>query len=166
MSRDGKPLSEQEALMWWIVEPPTWNDFTWIRDNWKGKLVIKGIVTADDARRAADVGADAIVVSNHGGRQLDQTPSSLSALKSIAPAVGHDLEVMVDGGIRRGSDVAVALCRGASAVWLGRSWVYGLSAGGYAGTHKVLELIRNDFIRTMQLLGVTSIDELGPDLLT
>lgn len=165
MTRDGRALREDEALMYWIVEPPTWKDLAWMRDQWKGSLVVKGLLTADDARRAVDCGADGIIVSNHGGRQLDQTATSLAALREIAPAVGSSVDVMMDGGIRRGSDVAVALCTGARGVLLGRAWVYGLAAGGEQGVQRVLEIIRNDFVRTMQLLGVRHIDELGPDLL-
>jgi len=165
MTRDGRLLREDEALMYWIVEPPTWNDLAWMREQWKGSLVVKGLLTADDARRAVDGGADGIIVSNHGGRQLDQTSTSLAALREIAPAVGNSVEIMMDGGIRRGSDVAVALCAGARGVLLGRSWVYGLAAGGEQGVQRVLEIIRNDFIRTMQLLGVRHVDELGPEFL-
>jgi L-lactate dehydrogenase (cytochrome) len=165
MTRDGRVLREDEALMYWIVEPPTWNDLAWMREQWKGSLVVKGVLTADDARRAVDCGVDGVIVSNHGGRQLDQTSTSIAALREIAPAVGNDVEVMMDGGIRRGSDVAVALCAGARGVLLGRSWVYGLAAGGEQGVQKVLEIVRNDFIRTMQLLGVRHVDDLGPDLL-
>jgi len=165
MTRDGRTLREDEALMYWIVEPPTWSDLAWMREQWKGSLVVKGLLTSDDARRAVDAGADGIIVSNHGGRQLDQTSTSLAALREIAPAVGDHVEVMMDGGIRRGSDVAVALCAGARGVLVGRSWVYGLAAGGEQGVQRVLEIIRNDLVRTMQLLGVRHIDELGPDLL-
>lgn len=165
MTRDGRPLREDEALMYWIVEPPTWSDLQWMREQWHGTLVVKGLVTADDARRALDAGVDGIIVSNHGGRQLDQTPSSLRALRDIAPVASPHVDVLVDGGIRRGSDVIVALCLGARAALLGRAWVYGLAAGGENGVTKVLEIIRNDMIRTMQLLGVRSIDELGPELL-
>ena len=165
MTRDGRTLREEEALMYWIVEPPTWNDLRWMREQWNGKLVVKGLVSADDARRALDAGVDGIIVSNHGGRQLDQTPSSLRALRDIAPIASPHVEVLVDGGIRRGSDVVIALCLGARAALLGRAWVYGLAAGGESGVTRVLEIIRNDIIRTMQLLGVRSVDELGPDLL-
>ena len=165
MTRDGRILREEEALMYWIVEPPTWNDLRWMREQWNGKLVVKGLVSADDARRALDAGVDGIIVSNHGGRQLDQTPSSLRALRDIAPIASPHVEVLVDGGIRRGSDVVIALCLGARAALLGRAWVYGLAAGGESGVTRVLEIIRNDIIRTMQLLGVRSVDELGPDLL-
>ena len=165
MTRDGRILREEEALMYWIVEPPTWNDLRWMREQWKGNLVVKGLVSADDARRALDAGVDGIIVSNHGGRQLDQTPSSLRALRDIAPIASPHVDVLVDGGIRRGSDVVIALCLGARAALLGRAWVYGLAAGGESGVTRVLEIIRNDIIRTMQLLGVRSVDELGPDLL-
>src|SRR5262249_38527370 len=106
----------------------TWADFGWIRAAWRGPIVVKGIHTGDDARRAADVGADAVVVSNHGGRQLDGVPASISALPEVVAAVGNRLEVLVDGGVRRGSDVVKAMCLGARAVLVGRAYAWGLGA--------------------------------------
>lgn len=163
LTRAGAPLSEDESLMHWIFEPPTWSDIDWIRANWTGHLVVKGILTGDDARRALDHGADAVIVSNHGGRQLDQSASTLTALTEVVAAVGEATTVMVDGGIRRGSDVAVALCLGARAVLLGRAWALGLAAAGEAGVAKVLDLVRVDLSRTMALLGARTLDELTSD---
>lgn len=159
LTRDGKTISEDEALLHWIVEPLTWADIDWIRASWPGTLVIKGIVTADDARRCLDHGADGVVVSNHGGRQLDQVAASMDSLVEIVAAVGTQTTVLVDGGIRRGSDVAVALSLGAKAVLLGRAWVYGLSAAGERGVTRVLDIVRSDLVRTMQLTGVRRIEE-------
>jgi isopentenyl diphosphate isomerase/L-lactate dehydrogenase-like FMN-dependent dehydrogenase len=164
LEREGKAITENEALMYWIFEPPTWTDVTWIRAAWPGKLVVKGVTTADDARRALDHGADGIVVSNHGGRQLDQVPASLESLIEIVDAVGEETTVLMDGGIRRGSDVAVALCCGARAVLIGRAWVYGLSAAGQNGVTRVLDILRSDFVRTMGLLGARSLADLNRDL--
>jgi isopentenyl diphosphate isomerase/L-lactate dehydrogenase-like FMN-dependent dehydrogenase len=164
LERDGKNITENESLMYWIFEPPTWTDVTWIRAAWPGRLVVKGVTTADDARRALDHGADGLVVSNHGGRQLDQVPSSIESLIEIVDAVGAQTTVLMDGGIRRGSDVAAALCCGAKAVLLGRAWVYGLSAAGESGVTRVLDILRSDFIRTMQLLGARSLADLTREL--
>ncbi len=160
LTRDDRAISEDESLLYWIVEPPTWSDIDWIRERWNGNLVVKGVVTGDDARKALDHGADGIIVSNHGGRQLDQVANSLDALVDVVEAVGARTTVMVDGGIRRGSDVAAALCLGAQAVLLGRAWVYGLSAAGELGVTRILDIVKADLIRTMQLLGVTSVQEL------
>ena len=157
LTREGEPISEDSSLLHWIVEPPTWSDIDWIRKSWKGRLLIKGVVSAVDAQRSFEHGADGVIVSNHGGRQLDQTASSMSALVQVVTAVGPDAMVLVDGGIRRGSDVAIALSLGAKAVLLGRAWVYGLSAAGEAGVTRVLDIVKSDLIRTMQLLGVTSV---------
>ena len=164
LTRGGVPLREDESLMHWIFEPPTWTDVDWIRAAWPGTLVVKGVLSGDDARRAIDHGADGVIVSNHGGRQLDPCASTLEALTEVVEAVGDRTTVLADGGIRRGSDVAVALCLGARAVLLGRAWAYGLSAAGQPGVTKVLDLIRTDLSRTMQLLGVRTVAELTPDL--
>jgi len=160
LTRDGKPISEDESLLHWIVEPPTWEDVKWIREQWRGTLIVKGLVTGEDARRARELGADGVIVSNHGGRQLDQVPHSLAALADVVDAVGGSTTIMVDGGIRRGADAAAALCLGADAVLLGRSWVYGLSAAGEAGVTRVLDIVKADLIRTMQLLGARTLSEL------
>ena len=139
----------------------TWEDLIWIRQAWKGPIVIKGIHTAEDARRAADMGANALVVSNHGGRQLDGVAPTLRTLPEIAAAVGDHLEVLLDGGVRRGSDIVKALCLGASAVMAGRAYAYGLGAAGTAGVARAIEILRADLIRTLKLLGCASVAELN-----
>ncbi|MCI0352251.1 MAG: alpha-hydroxy-acid oxidizing protein [Acidobacteriales bacterium] len=138
----------------------TWEDFEWIRKIWPGPIVVKGILTADDARRAVDVGARAIVVSNHGGRQLDSVSATLAALPEISAAVNGQLEVLVDGGVRRGSDIVKAICLGARAVLIGRAYAYGLAAGGHAGVTRALQILRDDLIRTLKLLGCGSVHDL------
>ncbi len=131
----------------------TWADLKWIRELWNGPLVIKGVLTAEDASRAADAGAQALVVSNHGGRQLDGVSSTLRALPEVVAAAGDRLEVLFDGGIRRGSDIVKALCLGARAVLLGRAYIYGLGAGGGPGVSRALEIVSAELERTMRLLG-------------
>ena len=138
-------------------------DLEWLRDAWDGPIVIKGIQTVDDARRVVDAGADAIVVSNHGGRQLDRAPTPLEQLPSIAAAVGDAAEVYVDGGVLSGADVIAAVAMGARAVLVGRAYLYGLMAGGERGVDRVGELLQKELVRTMRLLGVPSIAELTPD---
>jgi isopentenyl diphosphate isomerase/L-lactate dehydrogenase-like FMN-dependent dehydrogenase len=138
----------------------TWQDLRWIRDAWSGPIVIKGIHTADDARRAVDAGADALVVSNHGGRQLDGVAPTLRMLPEVLADVDDRIEVLLDGGIRRGSDIVKALCLGARAVLVGRAYAYGLGAAGEAGVVRAIEILRADLIRTLKLLGCASIAEL------
>jgi isopentenyl diphosphate isomerase/L-lactate dehydrogenase-like FMN-dependent dehydrogenase len=138
----------------------TWDDFRWIRDLWPGPLVVKGVLTADDARRAVDAGAAAISVSNHGGRQLDCVSSALQALPEIVEAVGQQAEVWMDGGVRRGSDIVKALCLGAQAVLCGRAYAYGLAAAGEAGVERAIEILRADLERTLRLLGCASVSAL------
>jgi isopentenyl diphosphate isomerase/L-lactate dehydrogenase-like FMN-dependent dehydrogenase len=135
----------------------TWEDLKWIRKQWPGLLVIKGLLTGDDARRAIDEGAGAVVVSNHGGRQLDGVSPSLRALPEVVAAVSGQAEVLMDGGVRRGSDIVKAVCLGAKAVLCGRAYAYGLAAAGEAGVTRALEILRADVDRTLKLLGVTSI---------
>jgi isopentenyl diphosphate isomerase/L-lactate dehydrogenase-like FMN-dependent dehydrogenase len=137
-----------------------WQDLRWIREAWTGPIVVKGIHTGEDARRAVDEGASAIVVSNHGGRQLDGVAPSLRVLPEVVAAVGGRTEVLVDGGIRRGSDVAKALSLGARAVLIGRAYAYGVAAGGEAGVSRALEILRSDLVRTLKLLGCASISDL------
>jgi L-lactate dehydrogenase (cytochrome) len=137
-----------------------WEDLRWIRDSWKGPLVIKGLVIGDDARRAVDEGADAVVVSNHGGRQLDSCYPTLRALPEVVAAVNGQCEVLLDGGIRRGNDVVKAICLGAKAVLIGRAYAYGLGAGGGAGVTRAIHILRADIIRALKLLGCPSIAEL------
>jgi len=138
----------------------TWADFRWIRDLWRGPIVVKGVLTADDARLAIDQGAAAISVSNHGGRQLDGLPASLRALPEVVKAVNGQIEVWMDGGIRRGSDIVKAICLGARAVLCGRAYAYGLAAAGEAGVVRAIEILKADLERTLQLLGCASITAL------
>ena len=140
----------------------SWDDLRWIREEWQGPIVIKGVHTADDARRAVDAGAAALVVSNHGGRQLDCVAPTLRVLPEVVAAVGGQVEVLMDGGIRRGSDIVKALCLGARAVLIGRAYAYGLAAGGEAGVARAIEILRADFVRTLKLLGCPSVDDLDP----
>jgi L-lactate dehydrogenase (cytochrome) len=138
----------------------TWDDMGWIRELWDGPLVIKGVLTAEDARRSVDAGAAAIVVSNHGGRQLDCVAPTLQALPEVVEAVGGRAEVYLDGGIRRGSDVVKALCLGARAVLIGRAYAYGLGAAGGAGVAQAIEILRDGIIRTARLLGCHEVAKL------
>jgi L-lactate dehydrogenase (cytochrome) len=137
-----------------------WQDLDWIREVWKGPIAIKGALTADDARRAVDAGAEAIVVSNHGGRQLDDVSATIQVLPQIVEAVGGRTEILLDSGIRRGSDVVKALCLGARAVLVGRAYAYGLGAAGGAGVARAIEILRSDIIRTMRLLGCHDVVQL------
>jgi L-lactate dehydrogenase (cytochrome) len=138
----------------------TWDDLRWIRDAWSGPIIIKGVHTGDDARRAVEAGVDALVVSNHGGRQLDGVAPTLRMLPEVLAAVGGHIEVLVDGGIRRGSDIAKALCLGARAVLVGRAYAYGLGAAGEAGVARAIEILRADLTRTLKLLGCASVANL------
>ena len=135
----------------------TWEDLRWIRELWPGLIVIKGIHSGDDARRAIDAGVGAVVVSNHGGRQLDGVAPSLRVLPEVIAAVNGQIEVLMDGGVRRGSDIVKAICLGARAVLCGRAYAYGLAAAGQAGVARALEILRADVDRTLKLLGCTSI---------
>jgi L-lactate dehydrogenase (cytochrome) len=138
----------------------TWEDLTWIRQAWNGPIVIKGIHTGDDARRAVDAGANALVVSNHGGRQLDDVAPTLHVLPEVVASVGDRIEVLLDGGVRRGSDIIKALCLGARAVMVGRAYAYGLGAAGSAGVARAIEILQTDLVRTLKLLGCASVAEL------
>jgi len=138
----------------------TWGDFKWIRKLWQGPLVVKGILTREDARHAVDEGASAIVVSNHGGRQLDCVSPTLAVLHEVITAVDRKVEVLMDGGIRRGSDIVKAICMGARAVLIGRAYAYGLAAAGEAGVVRALEILRDDVERTLRLLGCRATSEL------
>jgi L-lactate dehydrogenase (cytochrome) len=135
----------------------TWNDLQWMRAAWQGPIVVKGIHTGDDARRAIDAGADALVVSNHGGRQLDGVAATLRALPEVVSAVDGRVEVLMDGGIRRGSDVVKALCLGARAVLVGRAYAWALGAAGGPGVARAIDILRTDIVRTMRLLGCSSV---------
>jgi isopentenyl diphosphate isomerase/L-lactate dehydrogenase-like FMN-dependent dehydrogenase len=139
-----------------------WRDFAWLRNAWPGKLVIKGILTVEDARIAADHGADGIVISNHGGRQLDGAPATLDVLPPIAAAVGGRIAVFLDGGIRRGADVVKALALGADMAFLGRAALYGVAADGENGVRRTLDIMSSEVDRVLAFLGCNSIAELGP----
>lgn len=162
-------VSDVSSLAAWTAEQfdrgLNWNHVEWIKQRWGGKLVMKGILDPDDAHRAVECGADAIVVSNHGGRQLDGAPSSISVLPEIAAAVGNACEVWMDGGVRSGQDLFKALACGARGVMLGRAYVYGLGAMGEAGVTTALELIRRELDLTMVLCGVRSIEEIDARVL-
>ena len=155
------PMSVPDALLHWIAAPPRWEDFTWLREQWGGPIIAKGIMTGDDAKRAVDAGADAIIVSNHGGRQLDSVPGALESLVEVVEAVGTQVEVLVDGGFRRGEDVVKAIALGARAAMIGRAWAYGLAAAGEPGVNRILRLFRDDLDRTLRLLGCASLAELN-----
>jgi isopentenyl diphosphate isomerase/L-lactate dehydrogenase-like FMN-dependent dehydrogenase len=142
----------------------TWNDLHWLRKAWPGQLVVKGVLTGEDARRAIDGGADGIVVSNHGGRQLDTVAASLRALPEVVAAANGQAAVLMDGGVRRGSDVVKAVCLGAQAVLLGRAYAYGLGAAGYPGVVRALEILRADVERVFRLMGCASVADLNPSL--
>ena len=144
----------------------TWDDLAWIREAWGGKIIVKGIHIGDDARKAVDLGVDAIVVSNHGARQLDSVAPTIRVLPEIVDAVNGRIDVLLDGGIRRGSDVVKALCLGAKGVLIGRAYAYGLAAGGGPGVARSIEIIRTDIIRTMKLLGCESVDQLDSSFVT
>lgn len=158
------------ALSAWIATQfdPTlsWKDVDWIRSIWPGKLVIKGILDEDDARAAAAAGAQAIVVSNHGGRQLDGAPSSIAMLPRITDAVGDKVEMMFDGGVRTGQDVMRALALGAKSCMIGRAYIHGLGAAGEAGVAKAIDLIGKELLTTMGLCGVNRVGDIGPHNLT
>jgi isopentenyl diphosphate isomerase/L-lactate dehydrogenase-like FMN-dependent dehydrogenase len=138
----------------------TWQDFRWLREVWPGPIVAKGVLTGEDARRAIDAGAAGVVVSNHGGRQLDGVSATLRALPEVVKAVHGQIEVLMDGGVRRGGDIVKAICLGARAVLVGRAYAYGLAAAGEAGASRAVAILRADLERTMKLLGCTAIGEL------
>lgn len=148
---------------WMQTPPPTWDDVRWMREQWGGPFLVKGIIRADDAKRAVDVGAQAISVSNHGGNNLDSTPATIRALPAIADAVGGQIDVLLDGGVRRGSDVVKALALGARAVMIGRAYLWGLAAGGQAGVENVLDILRGGIDSALLGLGRSSIHDLTPD---
>ena len=143
----------------------TWDDLDWVRRNWSGRLVLKGVLDPDDARRAADHGVDGVIVSNHGGRQLDGVSASITALPGVVDAVGDRVEVLMDGGIRSGLDVAKALALGARACLVGRAWAWAVAAGGEAGVAQMLTTVRRELEVAMALTGTTSIDQLSPETL-
>jgi L-lactate dehydrogenase (cytochrome) len=162
-------MDSVNSLAGWIsnqFDPAlSWKDVEWIRSLWPGKLIIKGILDVEDAKLAAKTGASALVVSNHGGRQLDGAPSSISMLPKIVDAVGAEIEIMFDGGIRSGQDVLRALALGARSCMLGRAYLYGLGAGGEAGVAKAIDIIAKELDVTMALTGTRSIKDIGPQVL-
>lgn len=162
----GRTLSVGEASARMARSPGvTWEDLAWIRGRWAGRLVVKGVLRADDAGRAADLGADAVVVSNHGGNALDGAVASLHALPEVVAAVPAHVEVLLDGGIRRGSDAVKALILGARAVLVGRPYIWGLAAAGEPGVARVLDLLHDGVRRTLAMLGCAGLDDLEPSLL-
>jgi heme/flavin dehydrogenase (mycofactocin system) len=149
--------------MWNASPMPTWEDVAWLREQWDGPFMLKGVMRVDDARRAVDAGVTAVSVSNHGGNNLDGTPASIRALPAVADAVGDQIEVLLDGGIRRGGDVAKALALGAKAVMIGRAYLWGLAANGQTGVENVLDLLRDGLGSAMVGLGRPSVSELSRD---
>jgi heme/flavin dehydrogenase (mycofactocin system) len=147
---------------WMGTPPPTWDDLRWLREEWGGPLMLKGVMRTDDARRAVEIGATAISVSNHGGNNLDGTPASIRALPAIVDAVGGDIEIVLDSGIRRGSDVVKALALGARATMIGRAYLWGLAAEGQAGVENVLDILRGGIDSALLGLGRASTSELEP----
>jgi pre-mycofactocin synthase len=158
---DGQPYSLAEIGSLIVRTPPTWDDLEWIRQRWDGALVLKGIMRTDDAERAVALGADAISVSNHGAKVLDGTPAAIAVLPEITDAVGHKIEVLLDGGVRRGADVVRACALGAKAVLIGRSYLWGLAAGGETGVADILALFRRGINATLAELGCPSIAQLN-----
>ena len=162
---DGPALSAAEASASMRHAAPTWDDLGWIRERFPGRVAVKGVVTADDASRAVDLGADAVIVSNHGGNALDGTPGTLRMLPEVVAAVGDRTEVLMDGGIRRGADVVKALALGARAVLIGRAYVWALAARGESGVAEILQMFRDELGRTLSLLGCPGVDALDPSYL-
>jgi L-lactate dehydrogenase (cytochrome) len=180
---DGVPrignIDRYREMGWWVMDQSaelgkqidptlTWKDMRWFRKIWDGRMIIKGIMSADDARQALDCGADGLIVSNHGGRQLDPGISSISALPEIVKSVGDRTEIVFDGGVRRGADVIKAIALGANGVSLGRAYAYGLGAAGEAGVTRAIELLKAEIVASLTLMGIGSIRqlrEIGPDAL-
>ena len=149
-----------------MIDPgQSWDDLEWLRSQWNGPLLIKGIVSPEDARRAVDLGVDAVVVSNHGGRQLDAMVGSVAALPAVVDAVGDRVDVVLDGGVRRGTDVVKALALGARAVMVGRPYVYGLGAAGATGALRVMDILRDELDRTLTLVGCARAADLDASFL-
>jgi L-lactate dehydrogenase (cytochrome) len=162
-------VSDMSSLSAWTSQQfdlsLSWKDVEWIKQRWGGKLIIKGIMDAEDARLAVESGADALIVSNHGGRQLDGAQSSIGALPAIADAVGKQIEVHMDGGIRSGQDVIKALALGAKGVYIGRPFLYGLGAMGEQGVSKCLDIIRNELDLTMAFCGLRDVTKVDKNIL-
>jgi L-lactate dehydrogenase (cytochrome) len=164
-----KSVSDVSSLSAWTAEQfdpaLSWGDLEWIRKRWGGKIILKGILDAEDARLAVETGADAIIVSNHGGRQLDGAPSSIAALPAIVDAVGNDIEVHLDGGIRSGQDVVRALALGAKGTYIGRAFLYGLGAMGEAGVTRCLQIIGKELDLTMAFCGLRHVEDIDEKIL-
>lgn len=165
MTDDGVPLALPEMGRT-ESNSPTWDDIAWVRENFDGPVLVKGVLTAEDARKALDLGCDGVLVSNHGGRQLEGAPAPIDVLPEIVAAVGGTMEILLDGGVRRGSDVLKALALGAKAVLIGRPYVWGLALGGQDGVSHMLELLRAEMKRSLQLMGCSSIHDLDRTWLT
>ena len=165
MAEPGQPAPTffEAYGQWMQTPPPSWSDVAWLREQWGGPFLVKGIMRPDDARRAIDIGATAISVSNHGGNNLDGTPAPIRALPAVVNAVGDQIEILLDGGIRRGSDVVKALALGADAVMIGRAYLWGLAANGSAGVNNVFEILRGGIDATLLALGRASIHDVTPD---
>jgi pre-mycofactocin synthase len=164
VAADQKPPTFFEAYSWWAsTPPPTWEDVAWLREQWGGPFVVKGITRVDDARRAVDAGATAISVSNHGGNDLDGTPATVRVLPAIARAVGDRVEVLLDGGVRRGGDAVKALALGARAVMIGRAYLWGLAANGQAGVENVLDIMHGGIDSALLGLGHAGVGDLSPE---
>lgn len=159
MTRDGGPMALPE-MGHTESNSPTWEDVAWVRQNFDGPVLVKGVLTAEDGRRARQLGCDGVVVSNHGGRQLDGAPSPIDVLPEIVAAVGDQMEILLDGGVRRGADVLKALALGAKAVLIGRPYVWGLALGGQDGVSHILEILRAEMRRSLQLMGCQSTQDL------
>lgn len=160
LASGGGPMSPEEATTRWMAEPTQWRDVEAIRRTWQGPLVVKGLLSGADAQRAVAAGADAVVVSNHGGRQLDGTPATIDALPEVAAAVGAQTDVLLDGGVRTGADVVRALAMGARGVFVGRPYLYGLAVGGQNGVECVLNIFQTELTRTLKLLGCPAVSQL------
>jgi heme/flavin dehydrogenase (mycofactocin system) len=148
---------------WMQTPPPSWDDLRWLREQWDGPFMVKGVMRLDDARRAVDIGASALSVSNHGGNNVDGTPASIRALPAVVDAVGAEVEVVLDSGVRRGSDVVKAVALGARAVMIGRAYLWGLAANGQAGVENVLDILRDGIESTLRGISRAAVDDLRPD---
>ena len=165
LARPGRPAPSFFGAYyeWRSSPPPTWDDVAWMRAEWGGPFLLKGVCRVDDARRAVDAGVTAISVSNHGGNNLDGTPAAIRMLSPVVDAVGDQVEVVLDGGVRRGSDVVKALCLGARAVLIGRAYLWGLAANGQAGVENVLDIMRMGIDSALLGMGVADVHDLGPE---
>lgn len=148
-----------------LSHSPTWADIEWVRANWQGPMLVKGVMGAEDARLAVEAGADGIVISNHGGRQLEGAPATIDVLPEIVAEVGGETTILLDSGVRRANDIARAVALGADAVLIGRMSVYGLALGGAAGVTRMLQMLHQELVRTLRLLGVQSIHDLDPSFI-